>query len=355
MRPARSRARRRCEVECLPGLDEIVCEEIAALLPGQALVGESPRPGRLPVQTLCPPWELENLHCAVAGHLSLLFEVPRPKALLGHQHFTRLLALVRQVAGRRPAGAFSAVRISAAGADSAVFARLRAELERELRLSGSTDGGDLLLSFRRPADGSPGWEVLVRTTPLPLSARSWRVCSMPGALNATVAQAMVRLAQPRPDDRFLNLACGSGTFLVERLQTVPARQALGLDIRPDALQCARANLEAGGCAPRARLLHADATAVPLPSESMDTLVVDLPFGMLVSSADEIRALYPALLREGARVARPGAALVAVTAARRLFEACVACEPAWRQERSLAVRLPYKDREMTVGVYLLRRA
>jgi len=340
------------EVECLPGLEDFVRAEVAALLPGQPLAGGA-WPGRLALDTPEPPWELANLRCAVAVHQVLHFDVPRPKALLGHQHFARLLAQLRPLVARQPAGAFSTVRVSAAGADSAVFVRLRAELERELGLSG-TGRGDLLLSFRRPADGTPGWEVLVRTTPLPLSARAWRVCSLPGALNATVAQAMVRLARPRPDDRFLSLACGSGTFLVERLQTVPARLALGLDISREALRCARANLEAGGCASRATLLHADATAAPLPNGCMDTIVVDLPFGMLVGNADENRALYPALLRETARVARLGAVLVAVTAARRLFETCVVREVAWRQERALPVRLPYKDREMTVGVYLLRR-
>ncbi len=345
----------RCEVECLPGLEDIVQEEIASLLGDRARVRSHPIPGRLTVRLRGQPWPLEALRCAVAVHLVAQFDVPRPKALLGHQHFTRLLALLRGLVEHHPSGAFSAVRISAAGADSPVFTRLKDELERALALPGEGDEGDLLLSARRPADGSPGWELLARTTPRPLSARAWRVCSMPGALNAAVAQAMIRLARPRPTDRFLNLACGSGTFLVERLQTVPTRSALGLDISTEALRCARANLQAGGCAGAGALVRGDVAALPLETASYNAIVTDLPFGMLVGSTDENRALYPALLREAARVTVPGGVLAAVTAARRLFDASLRRSGApWALERSLAVRLPYKESDMPVGVYLLRR-
>lgn len=345
----------RCEVECLVGLEEIVRDEIADLFSGVAQVVGSPRPGRLLVDVRVQPWALERLRCAVAVHSSAYFDVPRPKALLGHQHLTRLLALLRPLADRRPPGDLAAVRISAAGADSAVFSRLKSELERALGLPGGHGEGDLLLSFRRPLDGRRGWEVLVRTTPRPLSARAWRICSMPGSLNAAVAQTMVRLARPRPADRFLNLACGSATLLVERLQTVPARLALGVDISADALRCARANLQAGGCAHHATLIRGDAVSLPLPPASIDTFVVDLPFGMLVGNASANRDLYPALLQEAARVAAPAATLVAVTAAKRLFETGLRRHStSWRRQRSLEVRLPFKDRDMSVGVYVLRR-
>lgn len=344
------------EVECLAGLEDIVREEIDSVFGGRARVVGRPAPGRLTVRMRGQPWDLERLRCAVAVHLVAHFDVPRPKTLFGHQHFTRLLALLRGLLERQPEGAFAAIRISAAGADSPAFTRLKEELERALGLPGGEGEGDLLLSARRPRDGSPGWEILARTTPRPLSARAWRVCSMPGALNATVAQAMVRLAQPRPTDRFLNLACGSGTFLVERLLTVAAQSSIGVDISADALECARANLQAGGGADAVALVRADAAALPLDTATADTVVVDLPFGMLVGSTDENRALYPALLREAARVTVPGGALVAVTAARRLFEASLRRSAApWALERSLEVRLPYKESDMTVGVYLLRRA
>ena len=91
----------------------------------------------------------------------------------------------------------------------------------------------------------------MRLSPRPLTARAWRVCNLPGALNAVVAHAMVALSAPNPADRYLNLACGSGTLLVERLALGPARLAVGCDNAAGPLDCARANLRAAGLrAPR---------------------------------------------------------------------------------------------------------
>lgn len=344
-----------CELEVLPGLEDIVRDEISDLLPGQVQVTAQPRPGRLTVQVRGRPWRLERLRSIVAVHVTARFDVPRPKALLGHQHFTRLVALLGELVARQAPGTFASLRVSAAGAESAVFTRLRGELERALGLQGQGEG-DLLVSFRRPPDRAPGWEVLARTTPRPLSARAWRVCSLPGALNAAAAYAMVRMADPQPTDRFLNLACGSGTFLVERLDYVPASLALGVDVDPQALECARANLRAAGHGSAATLVHGDAARLPLASGSIDTMVVDLPFGMLMGSTQENRALYPALLAEAARVAAPTARLVAITAARRLFESALEeVGSAWHLTRTLGLSLPYRDRTMPVRIYLLNRA
>src|SRR5207302_4929243 len=97
------------------------------------------------------------------------------------------------------------------------------------------------------ADGpAGGWETLVRLSPRPLSARPWRVCNLPGALDATAASAIARLAGPRPDERYLNLASGSGTLLIERLALGPAGPAVGVELDPRALDCARRNLDASG-------------------------------------------------------------------------------------------------------------
>ncbi|PZS02444.1 MAG: hypothetical protein DLM69_04080, partial [Candidatus Chloroheliales bacterium] len=196
-----------------------------------------------------------------------------------------------------PAGTFATLRLSAAGEESAVMSRLRDELAARFDLRPASDEGDLLLRLRpaaplptsprprrgegdniappnpllqgksaphpssqateqgkqrfastnsnlKPQTSALGWEVLTRISPRPLVTRAWRVSNMPGALNATVAYAMVKLTKPRPDDVFLNLACGSGSLLIERLATVRARLAIGCDIDRAALNHAAANLAA---------------------------------------------------------------------------------------------------------------
>jgi tRNA (guanine6-N2)-methyltransferase len=63
-----------------------------------------------------------------------------------------------------------------------------------------------------------------------LSAWSWRVEGHQAAANATLAAAMALLSGPRATDRVVNLMCGSGTLLIERLLAGPAQRAVGVDI-----------------------------------------------------------------------------------------------------------------------------
>ena len=118
--------------------------------------------------------------------------------------------------------------------------RIKRELADRLRLEVSESSGDLLVRIRRAA---AGWQVLVRTSPRPLSTRAWRVCNLPGALNATLAHAMVSMTDPIESEVFVNIACGSGTLLIERLALGPACVAVGYDLNGEALSCARTNAD----------------------------------------------------------------------------------------------------------------
>src|SRR5262249_30070728 len=152
------------------------------------------------------------------------------------------------------------------GEDSAVMSRLKHELAQHTGLALASEEGDLLLRLRRAADGE-GWEALARISPRPLATRAWRVCNLPGALHATLAHGMMRLSVPQPDDVVVNLACGSGTLLVERQALGRARSLLGCDTDPVALACARANLQAAGFTEGADLEPWDATDLPLADSS----------------------------------------------------------------------------------------
>ncbi|MFO7168676.1 MAG: RNA methyltransferase, partial [Chloroflexota bacterium] len=240
------------EADTLPGLEEFGAAEIAGRLGGRARFLRSERPEELRFTYAGDPRALLALRSVVAVYRSLAFDVPRPKALLGHQHFERLAAAIEDVRALHSPGAFATLRVSAAGEDSAVLTRLKAELAARAGLQVADEEGDLLLRLRRSPDG-PGWEVLVRISPRPLATRPWRVCNMPGAPNATLAHALAQLTGPSADDTVLNMCCGSGTLLVERLALTRARAAIGCDIDPDALDCARQNLAAAGLSRAARL------------------------------------------------------------------------------------------------------
>ncbi len=282
-------------------------------------------------------------------------DVPRPRSITSPDHLQRVVDAV--YASLRVAGS-STFRFEAAGSDSAVFARLAELLHEATGLRHDAEHGDLVVRVRRgvraPATGSdrargaardrtrdapdPGWDVLVRVGPRPLSARTWRVVDFPGAANATIAAAMTRLAGGREDDRVLNLMCGSGTLVAERLLAGPAAAALGVDLAEPALEAARANLEAAGLlgrGSRTTLVRADATdpaavadavaahlAVDDRPAAADLVLADPPWGTLHGSHAASPALHADLLRVAHAVTSPKARLVVLTHEVKVMERVV---------------------------------
>lgn len=343
------------EIEVIAGLEAFAEQEIRATLRESAQVVGRPTEGRIAIRYRGSPRALNDLRSVVAAYVVETFDVPRPRALLGDEHFRRLQQVLQTILALYPPGTFATFHVSAAGTDSPVMVRLKAELSRSLGLSSTTGPSHLLLSVRRPPERAPGWQVLARTSPRPPAARAWRVCDLPGALNATVANVMVRLANPTRNERFLNLACGSGTLLIERLELQPARTAIGLDVSERALDCARANLEASGHGHEAQLLQGDARFLPLASASVDALVADLPYGMLIGTRTENQHLYPAILAEAARVAVDWATLVAITADRKSFAAALdQTSPQWHLARTIPLKIPFQSGYIRPSIYVLHR-
>ena len=309
------------ELEILPGLKPFVEAELARKMGPSVrmLPAAGDEPDALRVEYEGSPRAFFDLRTPVAIYLLLHFDIPRPKALLGHQHFTRLTGQIDRVRGMHPSGAFHTFRFSAAGKDSAVFNRLKEALADYTHMTNEPDDADLMLRVRPALSRPSGWEVLIRTTPRPLAARSWRVCDRPGALNATIAAAMIDLSDPQSDDRFFNPMCGSGTLLIERALRGPAQVIGGCDIDPEALRCAQQNIAAADLADQVEAFEMDATALDIPDRVFDVICADLPWGQLSGSHVSNADLYPAALAEFARVAAPGCRLVALTHEVTLFE------------------------------------
>lgn len=272
-----------------------------------------------------------------AVYLRLTFDVPRPKALLGDAALRRLTAAVASVAGEHGAGTalsggpFDGLRLAAAGKDSPVMRRLGEELARSLRMGYDPEEGELLLRLRPDPEGK-GWEVLVRLTPRPLTARWWRVCNRAGGLNAAVAAAMNQLAGSKRGDRYLNLMCGSGTLLVERALAGPARCLVGVDFDPDAIGCAERNLSAAGVSERCQLITAD--IADLGSDLIeaagpfDVITADAPWGDAIGRHADNVQLYPQLFAKAAQLAAPHARLVLLTHEVKLVRALLPDLSGW---------------------------
>ncbi len=342
-----------CEVEVIPGLETMVANDLAARFRRQIEVGAVEREGLLPIVYRGELAALLDLDLALAVYGQRWFPIPRPKALLGNAEFDVLLSMINLVRALQP-DSFHTFRLSAAGEDSTVMVRLRERIAAATGLEFTAEEGDLLIRMRRPLDGSAGWDVLIRLSARPLSVRPWRVCNLAGALNASVAQAMVRLSRPHADDVVLNLGCGSGTLLIERRAHGPARLALGCDTDADALACAAANVAASRLGPL-HLFDWDGGATPLPDGAVDSVLADLPFGQLVGSHARNVRLYPRLLREAARVTVGGGTLVALTQDMRLWEGVVANSPEWRTAAVWPIKMPFGSGYLHPRIYVLERA
>ncbi len=331
-----------CEADVAEGLEEIVRQELRTKLGARVTLRRLPA-DQTPAGVVQFTYSgnlraLLELKTAQAVYVMKHFAVPRPKALLGDEHFRAMLSMIALARSTQP-DAYRSLYLSAAGSDSTVMTRLKRELSQRTNLPVAETEGDLVIRVRAArgnSKGVGGWDVLVRLSPRPLATRAWRVCNFEGALNAAVAHAMALLTQPSAQDVFVNLACGSGSLLIERLAWGPARLAVGCDISPAALDCARRNLTASGFT--AMLWQCDARALPLASGSVDALCADLPFGHLVGSHEQNVALYPRILDEAARVARPGARFVVITHEMRLMESLLGAGHAWAVDSVLRVEL-----------------
>lgn len=342
-----------CEADFLDGLEPFVRDEIQRHYGSRITWHTAPRPDAVAFSYTGALGALLDLRSVVAVSLVRSFAVPRPKALLGHEYFTALLAMIAEAHGLWPAGRFATLRIGAAGEDSPVMQRLAAELAQHTGLRVANDEADLLLRLRPAPEG---WQALVRLSPRPLATRPWRVCNMPGALNAALAHVVMRLTEPQPNDRILNMACGSGTLLIERLALGPASRVIGCDTVPAALACAAQNIEAARGHELAvkqvvQLERWDATATPLPVASIDVICADLPFGQLIGTHRENETLYPRIFAEATRLAAPNARLAFVSHELRLLEQAAAEFAAdWQPEQAVRVR----SGGMMPGVYVWRR-
>lgn len=345
----------RYEIELVSGLERFVDDELTRNLGGRGYRSlGSHREGRLSIRYGGPVAPLLGLRSATAVHAVESFDAPRPRALLGHENFTRLASSIGHVIAIHPAGSFRTLRIRAAGSNSSVLRRLRGEIASTFGLEDREDAGHMNVSIRRSGGGA-GWEALIRLTPMPLSARSWRVCNRSDALNATIAHAMTALPGYGRGERFVNLGCGSGTLPIERAVMGGAERIVGVDADVGALACARENIAAAGVLEEVELLQGDMRQAPLQDGSFDTATSDLPFGMVENTGEGLDVLYDAALREAGRLVCPGGAFAAYTARRRLFEATLARHKGlWRRTAEVPLRVSFHRGYIAPSIYLLRR-
>lgn len=171
---------------------------------------------------------------------------------------------------------------------------------------GEADPGD--------ADGSPrAPSVLARLQAVPRAALTkvaWAAAGLPSGPLGWVttrtimeAPAMYRrlgeVLQLTPDDEVLDVACGSGAFLVQEAQDV--RRVAGVDLSRIQIELARRKLAPRIAAGTAEVVWGDATTLPWPDASFTAVTCMAAFEVFPDPGR--------VLAEMVRVLRPGGRVV----------------------------------------------
>jgi tRNA (guanine6-N2)-methyltransferase len=321
------------ELEVLPGVWEFAIAELKCQVPSARLgmVSET----AIQLSWTGNPRPLLDLKTVVAAHVVINAHGRRPSTLLGHQNLNLIASSVERIRRLNMSHAFTSFRLSAAGRESRVLSRFREALSRAIGLPYDQREGELLIRLR-PAPSGSAWQVLLRLTPRPLSARKWRVCDLLGAVNSTIAAAMVAMTEPSPTDRFFNPMCGSGTLMIERLHQGPASTLAGCDLVPATLRCTAANVHAAELASKVDLFLADVGNLPCSANYFNKICVDPPWGHLVGSQTQNDRLYPLLLKELARVTTQDVRLILLTDDLKRFDRLISRQEVWQIRRSIQV-------------------
>ena len=126
-------------------------------------------------------------------------------------------------------------------------------------------------------------------------------------LDAAAALILERL-HLAPDSLLIDLGCGPGTVIAAAQASLPSGQAIGVDLSRTQIEAARSRFR--DSALPTRFIQHNAVSVDLPDRTADAVSLNfvLPY------ADEpVR-----LLREAARLAKPGAPVAASVASRPLL-------------------------------------
>jgi tRNA (guanine6-N2)-methyltransferase len=169
--------------------------------------------------------------------------------------------------------------------------------------------------------------------------RTWKREHLPASLRPTVAAAMVRLSETKPNHVVLDPMCGAGTILAEQHLAAPPYRAgpirvLGGDISTNALHAAVTNLRRLG---QTLLLRWDAARLPVASRSVDRILSNPPFGKQLSTPEEVGPMYQRVLPEYDRVLKPGGRAVLLASEQELLDEA-AVEAGWKRERVVRVRV-----------------
>lgn len=184
--------------------------------------------------------------------------------------------------------------------------------------------------------------------------RTYKHEHLPASIRPTVAAAIARLADLKPDQTVLDPMCGAGTLLAEAyLSTRGKKTTAGIDwpmrfvggeLDASHLRAAKANLRQFGITD---LRPWDARSLPLEDGTVDRIICNPPFGKQLETPEAIGPLYKQSVREMDRVLRPGGKAVLIVADAAALRAAIE-RVGWKEQRHVQLRM--LGQRAFLGVY-----
>lgn len=141
-----------------------------------------------------------------------------------------------------------------------------------------------------------------------LQKRDYKQSHIPGSLKPPVAAAMLYLAQPPPNAPIIDPFCGAGTILIEAWRM--GYKPIGGDLEPAALYAVLSN--AASLSAKISLSRWDALHLPFASNSIATLVTNIPWGRQIQTPFDPEMFYRLFSQELERVLKPNGKAVILT-------------------------------------------
>ncbi len=144
-----------------------------------------------------------------------------------------------------------------------------------------------------------------------LHKRGYRAFDHPAALKASIAYAMIRLAEPSEGNILVDPMCGSGTIPIEAALYMPRLEIYGFDVNTIYIRYARANAENAGVGDRIRFMQHDCRMLDMIL-TPDRIVTNPPYGIRMEPSIGIRRLYLDFARASYRAMVDGGRIVIIT-------------------------------------------
>ncbi|MEM4285860.1 MAG: THUMP domain-containing protein [Candidatus Nitrosocaldus sp.] len=146
-----------------------------------------------------------------------------------------------------------------------------------------------------------------------LHKRGYRVFDHPAALKASIAYAMLRLAEPRAGNILVDPMCGSGTIPIEAALAMPTLnlELYGFDVNTIYIDGAKANAESAGVGRLIKFMCYDCRMLDR-IVTPDRIVTNPPYGIRMEPSIGLRNLYMGFAKASYRAMVDGGRIVVIT-------------------------------------------